>query len=58
MYEKNNREDCKWIELFMNAFGDKVVKCICHLKPESKKVDSRVDCQKCPFYVRNDEEDE
>ena len=53
---EDNRKDCKWIEVFMNVYGDKVEKILCHLNPESRKVDLCKDCASCPKYVKNDEE--
>ena len=55
----DNRKNCKWIEIFMNVYGDKIEKCLCHLKPESKKVDLKHDCKNCPHYIKKEDvEDE
>ena len=54
----DNRKDCKWIEIVMNVYGDKIEKCLCHLNPESKKVDLENDCKSCPHYVKEDVEEE
>ena len=55
----DNRKDCKRNEIIMNVYGDKIEKCLCHLKPESKKVDLKHDCKNCPHYIKKEDvEDE
>jgi hypothetical protein len=55
----DNKKNCKWIEIFMNPYGDKIEWCICHLNPQSKKVDLEHDCKDCPHYLKEEDvEDE
>ena len=56
--KEDNRKDCQWIEVFMNAYGDRIAKCLCHLKPESKRVHLEKDCPKCPNYVKCEDKEE
>ena len=42
----------------MNVYGDKIEKCLCHLDPESKRVDLENDCKNCPHYIKEDVEEE
>lgn len=51
----DNRKDCKWIEILMNVYGDKIEKCLCHLDPESKRVDLEHDCKDCPYYIKEED---
>jgi hypothetical protein len=56
--QENNGKNCRWIEVFMNVYGDRIEKCLCHLNPESKRVDLYKDCQNCKNYAKENEEKE
>lgn len=54
----DDKRKCKWIEIFMNVYGDKIEKCLCHLNPDSKRVDLGKDCANCPNYMKDNDEKE
>lgn len=54
MSEQNNCKDCKWIEIFMNIYGDKIDHVLCHLTPESKRINMERDCKNCKDFVKKE----
>ena len=56
MEEPKQNKDCKWVEVFYNWDSSKVIKTLCHLTPESKRINWCADCPGCKHYVKNDDE--
>lgn len=56
MQKEDNGKTCRWSEVVMNRYGDRVEKVFCHLKPESKRVDMWKDCVGCPHHAVDEED--